>query len=76
MLIGGDKVNINDVNDAFNLLTTTSPSNILLASLDASRKFLVFKGQKEIDKAINLCSKATELINKIDGFKVLDKQYF
>jgi len=76
LLIGGDKVNINDVNDAFNLLTTTSPSNILLASLDASRKFLVFKGQKEIDKAINLCSKATELINKIDGFKVLDKQYF
>ncbi len=76
LLIGGDKVNINDVNDAFNLLTTTSPSNILIASLDASRKFLVFKGQKEIDKAINLCSKATELINQIDGFKVLDKQYF
>ncbi len=76
LLLIGDRVNINDVNDAFNLLTTTSPSNILIASLDASRKFLVFKGKKEIDKAINLCKKATNLINKIDGFKVLDKDYF
>lgn len=76
LLLIGDRVNINDVNDAFNLLTTTSPSNILIASLDASRKFLVFKGKKEIEKAINLCKKATDLINKIDGFKVLDKDYF
>lgn len=76
LVVKGNRINIKDVDDAFNMLTTTSPSNILLASLDASRKFLVFKGQKEIDKAINLCKKATKLINKINGFKVLDTEYF
>ena len=48
LLIKSTLVDIEDVNNAFNLITTTSPSNILLASLDASRKFLVFKGEKEI----------------------------
>ena len=52
LLIKSTLVDIEDVNNAFNLITTTSPSNILLASLDASRKFLVFKGEKEIKKAI------------------------
>lgn len=76
LLIKSTLVDIEDVNNAFNLITTTSPSNILLASLDASRKFLVFKGEKEIKKAIDLCAKAKDLINKIDGFRVLDKEYF
>lgn len=76
LLIKSTLVDIEDVNNAFNLITTTSPSNILLASLDASRKFLVFKGEKEIEKAIDLCAKAKDLINKIDGFRVLDKEYF
>ena len=37
---------------------------------------MVFKGEKEIKKAIDLCAKAKDLINKIDGFRVLDKEYF
>ena len=76
LLIKSTLVDIEDVNNAFNLITTTSPSNILLASLDASRNFLVFKCEKEIKKAIDLCAKAKDLINKIDGFRVLDKEYF
>jgi len=76
LLIKGDRVNIKDINFAFNMLTTTSPSNILLASLDASRKFMVFHGEKYIDRAIKLCLKAKNEINKINGFKVLDKEYF
>ena len=45
VLLGkGNRVPRYDVIKSFNLITTTSPSSILIASLDAARKYLVFKG--------------------------------
>ena len=76
LLVKGNRVNEFEVNKSFNLITTTSPSSILLASLDAARKFLVFKGSAHLYKAIKLARQAKERIDQIPGFKAHSKDYF
>lgn len=76
LLIKGDRVKEFDINKSFNLITTTSPSSILLASLDGARKFLVFKGSAHLYKAIKLARQAKERIDKIPGFIAHSKEYF
>ena len=54
------------VRQILNLLQTTSPSYIILASLDCTRKQLVFHGKELLNKSIELANYAREKINKID----------
>lgn len=49
------------------MLTTTSTSYLLLASLDVARKQLATKGRQMIDHAMNLANKARAAINEIPG---------
>lgn len=76
LLVKGNRVSKYEVTKSFNLITTTSPSSILLASLDAARKFLVFKGSRYIYNAIKLAKQAKERIDQIPGFKAHSKDYF
>ncbi len=76
LLIKGNRVNPYDVNKTFNMLTTTSPSSLLLASLDGARKYLVFHGSNKIYQAIKLARYSIEEINKIPGFKAHGKEHF
>lgn len=54
------------VRQVLNLLQTTSPSYIILASLDCTRKQLALNGENLIDKSIELSNYARNEINKID----------
>ena len=76
LLVKGERVPRYEVIKAFNLITTTSPSSILLASLDAARKYLVFKGSRQIYNAVKLAKQAYIRINEIPGFKPHSKDYF
>jgi lysine decarboxylase len=76
LLIKGTRVSRYDVVKSFNMITTTSPSSILLASLDAARKYLIFKGSEAIFNAIKCAKEAKERIDKIPGFKPHSKDYF
>lgn len=51
-----------------NLLQTTSPSYILMASLDCARRQIALEGKELLDKAIDLCKYTRNEINKIPGF--------
>lgn len=55
------------VRQVLNLLQTTSPSYIILASLDCTRKQLALNGKSLIDKSIELSNYARNEINKING---------
>lgn len=55
------------VRQVLNLLQTTSPSYIILASLDCTRKQLALNGRELINNAISLANYAREEINKIDS---------
>ena len=76
LLVKGKRVAKYDVIKSFNMITTTSPSSILLASIDAARKFLVFKGSEAIYNAVKLAKYSQEKINEIKGFKAHGGEYF
>ena len=54
---------------------STSPSHLLLASLDATRKYMVFEGKKVLKENLKLAEYARNNLNKIPGIHVLDKSY-
>lgn len=60
-------VDVNRVKTVMSLLQTTSPSYILLASLDCARMQLATEGKKLVDDAIELAGYAREKINSIEG---------
>lgn len=49
------------------MLTTTSTSYLLLASLDVARKQLATQGREMIDRAIKLANKTRAAVNEIPG---------
>ncbi|VYU63419.1 aminotransferase class I/II-fold pyridoxal phosphate-dependent enzyme [Clostridium tertium] len=56
------------VQQILNLLQTTSPSYILMASLDCARRQIALEGKELLGKAIELCKYTRNEINKIPGF--------
>lgn len=54
------------VQSILSMITTTSTSYLLLASLDVARKQLATKGYELLDKTIELANKTRKLINQID----------
>jgi arginine decarboxylase len=60
-------VDVNRVKTVMSLLQTTSPSYILLASLDAARMQMVTEGRERLDQTIELAKYARAEINKVDG---------
>lgn len=60
-------VNPAHVQSILSMLTTTSTSYLLLASLDVARKNLAIYGHELIDHAIQLAEYARDEINKIEG---------
>ncbi|WP_042456011.1 aminotransferase class I/II-fold pyridoxal phosphate-dependent enzyme [Neobacillus dielmonensis] len=60
------RVSIKHVQSILSMLTTTSTSYLLLASLDTARKQLATKGTELIDKTIHLAQLIRKRINEID----------
>lgn len=69
-----DRIDINKVQQILNLLQTTSPSYVLMASLDCARRQIALHGEELLDKAINLADYARTEINKIPGFYCFGKE--
>lgn len=69
------RIDISRVERAFAMLSSTSPNHILLASLDAARKYLYFHGREKIEENIELANYARKEISKIPGLSVLDSSY-
>lgn len=75
ILTKGELVDHTRLRATLNILQSTSPSAILLASLDVARKKMYFEGAKEIDKLIQLANNARERLSQIPGIKVIDRDY-
>ena len=66
-----------EVQISLNILNTTSPSTLLMASLDGARAFMASKkGQTAMAETYKLVEYAKKKINQIKGFEVKDKAYF
>ncbi|MCI0768171.1 aminotransferase class I/II-fold pyridoxal phosphate-dependent enzyme [Bacillus sp. TL12] len=64
-------VSLDRVKENFSLITTTSASYLLMASLDAARKQLAVNGEELLQRALNLSRIARGSINKIPGLSCL-----
>ena len=75
LLIKGKRIDYNRIRKTYSMFGSTSPSHILLASLDAARKTMALKGEKILKSNLLLAKYAREKINQIPGLSVLDKGY-
>lgn len=66
--VNSTRIDINRVQQIMNLLQTTSPSYILMASMDCARRQIALHGKELLDKTIDLCNYARREINRIPGF--------
>lgn len=62
------------VHSILSLLTTTSTSYILLASLDAARRQLAMHGREMLDRAMMIAQDARERLNQIPGIYCFGKE--
>lgn len=65
-----------DIQKSLNIINTTSPSAILMGSLDAARQYMVLKGKADQERTLKLAAYAREEIAKIPGFKVPGREHF
>ncbi len=56
------------------MLTTTSTSYLLLASLDTARRYLATQGKERIGKALQLAGLARRRINEIPGLRCVGRE--
>ena len=68
------RINIADVTNALKLLQTTSPSYILMASLDLARMQMATEGKKLLNRTIKLAEEARAEINNIPGITCFGKE--
>ncbi len=64
--VKGKRVSSKRVQSILSMLTTTSTSYLLLASLDAARKQLATSGKELIDRTIQLANSIRKRINELD----------
>ena len=70
-----DRIDIAMLTRVLRIVQTTSPSYILMASLDLARMQMATEGHKLLDKAIGLAEDARSRLNKISGCACFDRKY-
>ncbi|WP_083260391.1 aminotransferase class I/II-fold pyridoxal phosphate-dependent enzyme [Cyanobacterium sp. IPPAS B-1200] len=70
--IQGDLVNGDGISNALQLLQSSSPSYLLLASLESATTQMAEEGKELLDKTIYLATMARKAIRNLDYFQVLD----
>ena len=72
--VKGVRVDIMRLKTTLQMLQTTSPSYIILASLDISRYQMVHEGEQILTDVIKMCEDARSEINKIPGLSCLTRE--
>lgn len=74
LFLKGGRFSPGYIKSILNLSQTTSPSYILLASLDTARKNMALRGRKLVAKAVNLAQWARYKINSIEGLRCMGSE--
>jgi arginine decarboxylase len=69
--VSGNRIDRDRLNKSLQLLQSTSPSYLLLASLDAARQQMALYGEELMAKALRLADEARNRIAGINGLTVL-----
>ncbi|MEA5604222.1 aminotransferase class I/II-fold pyridoxal phosphate-dependent enzyme [Nostoc sp. UHCC 0252] len=69
--IQGDRIDCDRISKALQLVQSTSPSYLLLASLDAARQQMALHGKMLMSRTLQLANEARTKISQIPGLSVL-----
>ncbi|CEJ47736.1 aminotransferase class I/II-fold pyridoxal phosphate-dependent enzyme [Umezakia ovalisporum] len=69
--VQGQRIDIHRLNKALQLVQSTSPSFVLLASLDAARQQMALHGKALMSRTLELADAARKRISEIPGLSVL-----
>lgn len=75
LFTSGPRVSRERVREAASLLQSTSPNQLLLASLDIARLQMAEVGQEQVRRAVRLAEKLRRAINEIDGLWSFGPEY-
>lgn len=75
LLTSGPRVSRERVREAASLLQSTSPNQLLLASLDIARLQMAEDGRETVGRAVRLAEKLRRAINEIDGLWSFGPEY-
>src|ERR687886_2415321 len=70
--VQGNRVDRDRLSKALQLVQSTSPSYLLLASLDAARQQMVLHGEELMTRTLQLADEAKHKISQIPGLSVLE----
>ncbi|WP_375514927.1 aminotransferase class I/II-fold pyridoxal phosphate-dependent enzyme [uncultured Nostoc sp.] len=70
--VQGNRIDCDRISKALQLLQSTSPSYLLLASLDAARQQMALHGKMLMSRTLQLADKARTKISQIPGLSVLE----
>jgi arginine decarboxylase len=70
--VQGDRINLNRLTKSLELVQSSSPSNLLLASLDAARQQMAVEGKQLMSRTLDLAQSAINQISQIPGLSVLE----
>ncbi|SNX53850.1 aminotransferase class I/II-fold pyridoxal phosphate-dependent enzyme [Thermoanaerobacterium sp. RBIITD] len=71
--VNTDKINIEKLRFYLSLFQTTSPSYILMSSIDLAREFMEGEGKKKLNNCIDLSIKTRDILNQFDSINCLGK---
>ena len=74
--MASDRVDAERIRQAAGLLQSTSPNQLLLASLDIARLQMAQEGQKRLDRAVELSQWLRQAINEIPGLYCPGREIF
>lgn len=74
LMAKGGRVDFSRVSRVLKILTTTSPSYILMSSIDMARRQMALEGKKLLSRALRLARKAREEINDIEGLRCFGRE--
>lgn len=69
------RINYDILIESYRTLGTSSPSYVLLASLDAARETMQKRGNSKIKHMLTLAKRLSNDIDRIDGFSVVSTDY-
>lgn len=72
--VQGPLIDLDRVNTTIDMVNTTSPSVLILASIDATRRQMALHGEELLDRTIRLAQNARTRLQAIPGLNVLDAE--
>jgi arginine decarboxylase len=74
IMLKGDRVPVEKFQQVYHLFETTSPSSLIMASMDASRRQMKLHGEEIWNHAIDMARMARTELSKIEGIRVMGKE--